>query len=155
MMPLVVGRRSLAGRKDVKGRSGKDRVGQSCLRIGNGVAVEGGPARIMVGDDIDHEIERRGRFESAVAKRACELTRQRGVVVHHDCAVWAPGWRRLDEHDGSTPWLGADINQWAEPTVPAVLQQALAEAPTRRLGGRPSHDLYRARARGGDGRAPQ
>src|SRR5262249_55348426 len=99
MMPLVVVRRSLAGRQDIPGRGAKDRVRQTRLRICDGITVESAPTGIMYGDDVAHEIERRGRRKLGIAKSARELTRQRGVVVHHDRTVRAAGGRRLNEHD--------------------------------------------------------
>src|SRR5262249_56274507 len=85
--------------QDILGRGAKDRVRQARRRIGDGSTVESAPSGIMVGDDVDHEIERRGRRKLGIAKSARELTRQRGVVVHHDRTVRAAGGRRLNEHD--------------------------------------------------------
>src|SRR5262249_7047132 len=70
------------------------------------IAVERGPTGVIVGDNVDYEIARQGRLEFCIAKCTHKLTRQRGVVVHHDCAVRATGRCRLDEHSGSALQVG-------------------------------------------------
>jgi hypothetical protein len=80
------------------GRRAKHCVRQTCLRIGDGVTVEIGPTGIVVGDDVDHEIKGRWSRKLGIAERACELTRQHGVVVHDDRTVRPARGRGLDEH---------------------------------------------------------
>src|SRR5262245_66303872 len=91
MMTLVEVWRSLAGRKDVPGGSAKDSIGQTRLRICGGITVECDPASIMVGDDVNHEIQRVGRLELGIAERSRELTRSEERRVGKGCryAEWA------------------------------------------------------------------
>jgi len=84
------------------GGSAKDRERKTRLWICDGITVECGPASIMVGDDVDHEVQREGRLELGIAERSRKLTRQRGMVVHHNRAIWAARGCRLNEHGAST-----------------------------------------------------
>jgi hypothetical protein len=98
MLALVELRRQPAGHSDVLGRSLHEVVGQAGDLVGRRIAVELGPARIMVQDHAEHQVARLGRRKPIVTEAAGELMRQGRVLVHHDRQTRLAGRRGLNDH---------------------------------------------------------
>jgi hypothetical protein len=73
------------------------------FRIGRRIAVELGPARIVMQRHVEHLVVGIGRLEALVAEGARELMRQRRVLVHHDRQAGLARRRRLDDHAVPSP----------------------------------------------------
>ena len=100
MLPLVEVGRQPAGDGDVLRRRLDQIIRQAGLGVGDRVAVELDPAGVVMGDDVDHQIERRQRLELFVAEGARELPAQSGVLIHHDRQSRRAGRCGLDNHGG-------------------------------------------------------
>src|SRR5208337_2197496 len=73
-------------------------VRQPGRRVGTRVAVELGPAGVMIEHYAEHQVVRLRGLKLIVPKGACELMRQRRVLVHHDRQTRLTGGRRLNDH---------------------------------------------------------
>jgi hypothetical protein len=84
MLALVELGRATACLGDERGR----RLGEIVGKMGGGVdlriAVEVEPAGVMMGDHMDHQLERVQWLEPLVSERMGEMQAERGMLVHHD-----------------------------------------------------------------------
>src|SRR3982074_2599057 len=103
MVALVEVRRQPAGQRDVLWRRVDQIIWQARFLIGGGRPIEIKPARVMVRDDMDHQVKGREGLELDVAKRPCELLTQRGMLPHHNGQPGRGSRGGLYNHDMSSP----------------------------------------------------
>jgi len=98
VLPLVELGRTAARHRDVFRRRLDEVIWQTGGPIRHRIAVELGPAGVMVQDDVEHQVVRLRSLKSIVTEGAGELMRQRSVLVHHDRQTRLTGRRRLNNH---------------------------------------------------------
>src|SRR5262249_61889995 len=84
MMPLVEIGRSPAGDGDVLCRCLDQIVWQAGGLVGDRIAVELGPTRVVMGNDVEHQVIGPDRLEAGVAECACELPGERRMLLDPD-----------------------------------------------------------------------
>jgi hypothetical protein len=84
MLPLIELWREAARSRDMLCRRIDKIVRQTGVRIGRWVAIEAGPPRIMVQDNMIHWLGWRQRFEPFVAEGTSKLMRERRMLIHHN-----------------------------------------------------------------------
>src|SRR5262249_37723092 len=71
------------------------------------IAVELGPTRVVMGNDVEHQVIGPDRLEAVVAECARELPGESRMLVHHDRQA-GRSWRRgLNDHRHAPPILSA------------------------------------------------
>jgi len=98
VLPLVELGRTAARHRDVFCRRLDEVIRQTGGPIRHRIAVELGPAGVMVQDDVEHQVVRLRYLKSIVTEGAGELMRQSRVLVHHDRQTGLTGRRRLNNH---------------------------------------------------------
>jgi hypothetical protein len=82
-------------------------------RVDGGIAVEFGPAFVMMGNDVGHQVRWFCRLEAVVSEGPRELSRKCGVFVHHDREVRFTLRCALDDH-ASLPACAISAAHWLD-----------------------------------------
>jgi hypothetical protein len=98
VLPLVDLRGPAARHRDVFRRRVDEVVRQTGRLVGHWIAVELGPAGVVVQHHMEHQIVRNRTLKPIVAEGAGELMRKRRVLVHHNRQSGLSGRRRLNDH---------------------------------------------------------
>jgi len=98
VLPLVELGRTAARHRDVFCRRLDEVIWQTGGLIRHRIAVELGPAGVMVQDHVKHQVVRLRSLKSIVTEGAGELMRQRRVLVHHDRQTRLTSRRCLNNH---------------------------------------------------------
>src|SRR5262245_35888875 len=110
MMPLVEIGRSPAGDDDILCRRLDEIVCQAGGLVGDRIAVELGPTRVVMGNDVEHQVIGPDRLEAVVAECACELPGESRMLVHHDGQAGLSWGRGLNDHRQAPPTLPAGFD---------------------------------------------
>src|SRR5215831_2806875 len=78
--------------------------------VGDRIAVELGPTRVVMGNDVEHQVIGPDRLEALVAECTRELPGESHMLVHHDRQAGLSWGRGLNDHRHAPPTSSAGFD---------------------------------------------